>query len=430
MSEESSIAKSLLELGDPSGHQDRAYWDDWFKSVCCDSEHRPFEWYTSPEQVLRVLSYHLKETLQQHGPTNGASGNATPRRMIHPGSGTSLVPLALSAAYPDYSHVIVEVSPVAKQEMKEFHEKEFRARNSALQKCPIDYIVADLLDSSSLDLVPSSFDAWIDKGFIDAVFSEKNQEENREQAKHLFRQAHRLLVENGIVLIVTLAERHSLKIVLENWAAVDDNETLWSTLHLWEMKPVSGEMLPFGLVLIKSKPVTECIEEPCLVFHPLEGAAFTINMTSETVLDTVHDYVSRAREAYSKNIRSNDQRYMLVTLDIKPYDAETDLAALGERIVAMQWRADGEEGPQQDLKPVWQAYVDDGNEMCKIIPIGFGISKLRLKCIIQADDTDALVSAIEDWEGDDVMEGVQSVDIDWDESVAIADVSKLFKDRR
>ncbi|GKY95324.1 hypothetical protein MPSEU_000494200 [Mayamaea pseudoterrestris] len=439
MPSESALAKSLLDLGDPSGRQDGQYWDEWFRLVCCESSnsHRPFEWYTSPEQVKRVISFHMKEMSQSLAMVDQVGRDMLPRQMIHPGSGTSLVPLALSEEYPEHRHVVVEVSPVAIQEMKEFHEKQILESRLSHQVCLIDYVLADLLDASTpLDLPPLSFDAWIDKGLIDAVFSNKDHDRNRVQAKYLFQQAHYLLTDFGIMLIVSVAERHSLELVLENWMTTAENgDLLWATLHIWEMEPVSGEMLPFGFVLIKSS-LSSTMEHSAsgsarVVIHPMHGMASALLVTTENAIETVVGYIACAREAYIKTTRaSKDKRLMLTTLDLKPYDAETDLVALSERIRTMQWQAEGPDGLQK-LRPVWQTFYKDGVEQLEeIIPIAFGISKLRLQCIIRADDLELLVSAINDWEGDDIMEGVQSVDVDWETSAAIADVAAFVKDRR
>ena len=421
MAEADSIADSLLRLGDPSGRQDQGFWDEWFQQVCCDANHRSFEWYTSPEEVIRVASHHLH--------LGDTTTDEKQRRMIHPGSGTSRVPLSISESYPECRHVVVEVSPKAIHEMKEHHDKEFLSRIPTLQSCPVDYILADLLQPSPLDLAQESFDAWIDKGFVDAVFSEKNHDKNRKQADYLFREAHRLLAEQGIVLIVTLAEQHSLDLILENWMACDaDGFPLWSSLHMWDMKPVSGEMLPFGFVLVKSSlPVSE---SRFLVHHSLDGKEAETAVMPDTVATTVSEYVSQAREAFSRAARHEAQRYLLTTLDIKPYGTETDLVDLGKCLRSMAWQFYGPNGLQQ-LKPVWQAMsTDDDQVMEQVIPIGFGVSKLRLKCIIHADEVDDLVAAIEEWEGDDVVEGVQSVDVDWDKSVAIADISTVRRIKR
>lgn len=78
-----------------------------------------------------------------------------------------------------------------------------------------------------------------------------------------------------------------------------------------------------------------------------------------------------------------------VMLDVKPWDDETDMKKMEENVRTIQW--DG---------LVWGA--------AKLVPVGYGIHKLQIICVIQDDkiSTDELSEEIEKFE-----DYVQSVDI-------------------
>jgi translation elongation factor EF-1beta len=410
---EQSIEKELSILGDPSGRQDSAYWDQWFE-VVCEKEHRPFEWYCGVEEVVRVLSYHLNTDSTQ-------SGERPASRMIHPGSGTSLVPLKLRDVFSS-DQVVVDVSPVAVEEMKRVHEQQFPAKDAGSD--PIQYLVTDILNPP-LPFEADSFECWVDKGFVDAVFSEKSETSNRDQSGKLFEEANRLLKSaTGVALIVSLAEDHSLQLLLDNAFTGS-----WrSDIHVWELDPVSGDMRPFGFVFTKAD-IEEERPERRLVWHSLDGEIDEISTTSEALLNLIRGRVAGSREAFSLSQKSKEKsnaiRKVMVTLELKPFDAETDLQLLGKAVRASTWQTiDGES--QRTLCPLWQPVGGDKTVMQNIIPIGYGISKLILKCIIPSDDVDHLVSAIEDWEGDGELEGVQSVDVDWANTIPIGNAQELL----
>lgn len=78
-----------------------------------------------------------------------------------------------------------------------------------------------------------------------------------------------------------------------------------------------------------------------------------------------------------------------VMLDVKPWDDETDMKKMEENVRTIQW--DG---------LVWGA--------AKLVPVGYGIHKLQIICVIEDDkiSTDELSEEIEKFE-----DYVQSVDI-------------------
>jgi len=85
----------------------------------------------------------------------------------------------------------------------------------------------------------------------------------------------------------------------------------------------------------------------------------------------------------------------------------TITVVLAECIRDISW-----EVPDSHSAPEWQPF--SSGDLQEIVPIGFGISKLRLACLVPSDDAvDALVSALEDWEGCEMFEdGIQSVDLE------------------
>ena len=60
-------------------------------------------------------------------------------------------------------------------------------------------------------------------------------------------------------------------------------------------------------------------------------------------------------------------------------------------------------------------------DLFQVVPIGFGISKLVMSCVLESDDLEVLVEAMED-----ELEGVQSVDVDWENTFPVAD-SRTFR---
>jgi translation elongation factor EF-1beta len=341
--------------------------------------------------------------------------------MMHPGSGTSLVPLKLRDVFSS-EQVVVDVSPVAVEEMKRVHEQQFPAKDAGSN--PIQYLVTDILNSP-LPFEADSFECWVDKGFVDAVFSEKSETSNRAQSKKLFEEANRLLkAATGVALIVSLAEDHSLQLLLDNAFTGS-----WQPdIHVWELDPVSGDMRPFGFVFTKADIVEERPERR-LVWHSLDGEIDEASTTLELLLDLIRGRVAGSRKAFSLSQKSKEKsnaiRKVMVTLELKPFDAETDLKLLGKAIRASTWQTTDDES-QRALCPLWQPFEGDECVMESIVPIGYGISKLILQCIIPSDDVDHLVSAIEDWEGDGELEGVQSVDVDWANTIPIGNAQELL----
>jgi translation elongation factor EF-1beta len=417
MAEAASIGDALQILGDPSGRQDSDYWNAWFKAVCLNPEHRVFEWYCSTNEVIRVLSNYI-------GDANILSDR---HRIMHPGSGTSLLPVRLSQIYP-YRNVVVDVSEVAIDEMKQLHRMQFEGVNQGTKAASVEYRVANLLEPA-LDFEANSFHFWIDKGFVDAVFSKEGKEVNRSQEDHLFLEINRVLTsEGGTALIVSLAEDHSLQLIVNNWL----RECIaWKDrLDVWELTPVSGDMPPFCFVLAKASG-NAAKNGRRVNFHYIHSKSpeeIYVNDAEEGIAK-IGFHISQSRAAFAQRLSSPNKpkisiRRILAILEIKPYDADMDLKVLANVIQSTVWKM----ADKLTILPQW--YPFPGGDLQKIVPVAYGISKLQLKCIIPEDDIDKLVEAINEWEGNDQFsDGVQSVDVDWANTVPVGDAIEILRNR-
>ena len=385
------MEERLKELGDPSGKQTSEYWDEWF-NVVCGEDHRPFEWYCGVEEVVRVLRHHV---------------TSSTGRMIHPGSGNSLVPVKLrnDFGFP-HDHVVVDISSVALEEMRKVHDLNSSTGNE------IEYLLGNVLEPP-LPLEDNSFDVWVDKGLVDALFKDSN-ELYSSQSQTLFSEAYRLVrPDDGVLVVVTMAEKHSLQLILGSfWSEL---ATQSASLHVWELEPVSGDMRPFGFVLHRQKTANE---ELILRWHLSGNQVEEVKVHSETLeclLDEVSGRCDASRTRFKEG-RCIQLDKTLATIEIKPYDAETDMEKLKEIIVNTKWTTPSNDGEEERfIDPVWR--TNDS----KVVPIGYGVSKIVIQCVVNTDDVDDLVEAIIEWEGTPSFEdGVQSVDVDWGQTNRIA----------
>jgi translation elongation factor EF-1beta len=415
----------LQQLGDPSGKQTSEFWDEWFEIVCKDN-HRPFEWYCSVEEVVRVLRNQIDQL--------DAASSAEPPRMIHPGSGNSLLPVQLRDQYSfPHKHVVVDISKVALDEMRLVHDRTTREQQPDGNK-RIEYLLGNVLESP-LPLESNSFQAWVDKGLIDALFKDSSVQSSN-QCKALFDEGHRLLSQGGIFFIVTLGEDHSLKLVIENWCRKEDLARQWhATSHIFEMQPVSGTMRPFGFLMRKSSE-TETPVDLSVMWHTLDGSIDRVSLDSEDtdeIYESLRSKLISSREAFKHGATgaasSKGAHILLATLEIKPHDADDDLRAIGQAITNLSWHSVAND---KHIQPQWHLWKNDAGEqvdMIKIVPIGYGISKLLLQCVIESGDIDDLVETIYEWDGGGVVEdGLQSVDVNWDNTFPVGDSTQFFSE--
>jgi hypothetical protein len=395
----------LRVLGDPSGQQDADYWNEWFQIVC-GGDDRSFEWYTAPSEVARLLK------------SFNCSQGKNPR-MIHPGSGNSLVPVKLrDTFFFPHQHFVVDIADAALKQMKRVHNKYCDGGNE------IKYLHCNVLDPP-LPLDADSFDVWVDKGLVDALFKDC-ESSSASQCQTLFDEAHRLLKPCcGVLLVITMAEEHSLSLILRNWTRqLNNSVAMWqSDLNVYELEPVSGDMRPFGIVMKMATP-SDAIEKgiTTLTWHHFNGS--TKQFALENVFDTVKSLCEESRrEFHCKRNRVNEND-MLLTIEMKPWDTDVDLYAVGQLITGLEWTVKG----GRVILPIWQQFDDsDGvKTSIRVVPVAYGICKLVLKCLIGSDDLEDFTETLREWDGGGVaQDGFQSVDIDWGKTFRVCDLSSM-----
>ena len=147
-------------------------------------------------------------------------------------------------------------------------------------------------------------------------------------------------------------------------------------------------------------------------------------------IEQIHEIVFASRKRFTllleeqKNAESTVPR-LLATIDIKTYDAETDLITMGRTIQNVPWNINGN---GRSIQVQWQPFTntDGEEEWLNIVPIGFGISKLQMRCVIDNDDLDELVLLIAEWDTDTV----QSVDVDWTQTVPMCSLDNVLSKLR
>jgi len=435
------------QLGDPSGRSSAEYWDEWFQKVCGTDSPDGFEWYCDAVEVARIISLQLasrtrseknKQSSETNCPTKIAS--KVNISIIHPGSGNSAVPFRLRDEYgfsvaEGSKQCIIDCSAFAIQEMKE------RAALMHRQQAPvhqgiIDYEVGDVL-KPPLPYADEAFDVWVDKGLVDALFcgSEDKVLEEIRQCTTLFREAHRVLKNNGdgICIVVSLAQEHTLRLLLHasgllHWHEVpEEMETslCWlGPLEIYEVKPLSdaSSLRPFAFVL-RNGPLTDLLstDEPAVIFNN-ESGEVRGTVTKKTLsFDTVNDMLQASRDEYLQKWKINQQlktgsevdlgneedMYVLATIHIKPWGVDTNLQDLKVRI----------KNSEDNCAFVGHTWKSD-----EIKPIGFGISLLQMSCIVRRNELEDLCEKIASQE----EEYVQSVDIDWDNTFRVMSAESIL----
>jgi len=487
MSKESETIEEQKEVNvlfeDPSGQSNALYWDKWFKSVCLPTG-RSFEWYCSPSEVERILLRELKND------NNHIDGDSNTCRLFHPGSGNSLLPVYLRDKYlgerkekqkQKSSLVLVEqcvmdISPVAIEEMKSRHDALYDSNDNGVSssKSTIDYVVGNVLntDESPLPYNDNHFNAWIDKGLIDALFGGGDEAlKDREECRQLFMEANR--VTSDLKIVISLAQDHSLRLMLDAVDFVNSEKKKetgegWaSCIHIYELEPLNAgasSLCPFAFVFrkdTKKMKVQEKEEEKVCAFHLLNGQTESILQTdipyhcdehtpsfSETYYSLIKEKIEYIQTEFASKINSatssNDDdtnnhngtnslsgRMMLTQVHIK-LDADflmqdqNNIHKLTSSLSSSQ---------QQDSE-----YKFLGVKSTKIIPMGFGLSKICLECLMDSDIIDTLEDVLPDLvmkvekdkfvlqndEGDEIEEIVQSIDIDWDNTVPVGDAANLL----
>jgi len=506
---DASVEVKLRALGDPSGQKTSEYWNAWFGAVS-----RQFEWYTGVEEIEKVMKFHFHSSsntsLDQIEDDVENNLNEQPYKFIHAGSGNSLLPVHLcDVAFPASSNTVFDISDTALKEMQELHDSSAPSKSRAI---PIQYHVGDVL-KSHLPFDCSSFHAWIDKGLLDALFSGKEKNSNVESSAlynktfgirtddmlkchQMFCEAHRILInedtfqhnneshatekkQSSLMLVVSMAEEHSLYLILSNWVqccvkpqrdlnhVCNEHEIPWnSTLHIHELVPTSGSMMPFGFVLKKSTSQDKTSHGNLSLFekdwmvelHDLNGNHHSIPLVSSLdqshhgyesdeisflslIIESVENIIQKSRTRFHKQLeekesKDNQQaisttlpnkntRMVLSTLEIKPADDTIDLQKIHDRITSKSWDLKSLKWYAQDENKtvLGQGDTHSGGIKLKfgnIVPIGFGIQKLLMYCIIDADDLECLCDSILQQESEGDEYNVQSIDVDWLNTVTVS----------
>eukprot|EP00978_Attheya_sp_CCMP212_P017982 scaffold48654_cov51-Attheya_sp.AAC.4 len=430
----------LRLLGDPSGQQSAEYWNEWFDAVCYadvevkdvngDGERQSFEWYCDGHEISRVIE-RLKETLLER------TDDEHIKKVIHPGSGNSFVPLVLAEYFQPATskHVVVDISDVALEKVQAFHVSEMESNDFHAE---LEYAVANILQPP-LPYPSGSFDIWLDKGLLDALFSGKDPVQDSIQSKTMFGEANRILCDGGMALIISLGESHSLKLVVENWK---EDKTWSKELEIFELVPTSGEMLPFAFVLRKSADAS-CSSGDNAINSTREIVLHKLNSTSnfqmeysrslDSMVEEIDTILDVSREAFKtagdrglrKSKEASFKRLVLAKIEVKPSHDEVDLVTLTERITSNTWTlADKTFSPKwQQAKPLDPSQLLYG----KIVPIGYGICKIILDCIIDSEELDGLCDSIIELLGEDNEDCVQSVDVDWKNVFPIGDAKDILQ---
>ena len=406
------------QLGDPSGQSSAYYWNSWFEKVCGQTK-EGFEWYCDAKEIARLLQFYFEEVDREA------------LSIIHPGSGNSNVPSELRNTFgfsTKSKQCIIDCSEVAIQEM----ESKTQENSESSSGGKIEFKVGDVL-KPPLPYSDRFFDVWIDKGLVDALFS--GSEIDCDDCEILFREAHRVLKrKNGVCIVITLGQEHTVKLLLQSihfLPALQEgsvsNTSCWQrNIDIHEIAPLSdaSSLRPFAFVFRtceKTGSHQDDIEEvPILRFFDQETiikSEIGKNVSAQTVNDILED----SRQTYQilwehkrqeklmalqkQHLHSNDEVYMLTTLHIKPWDIEYDLNSLAGQI------------KHQHQNITWKEYA--------LVPIGFGLCRLEMRCIVKNDYIDQLRDNIQD----DNKDSVQSVDVDWEQSVRVMNPSKFISER-
>jgi translation elongation factor EF-1beta len=158
-------------------------------------------------------------------------------------------------------------------------------------------------------------------------------------------------------------------------------------------------------------------------FHTTEGVVEEIKDTVDLVSKAACERVSSSRDMFKVAASSEapNTRELLATLEVKPIDVETDLAILTSRIQNLSFELDTKEGIRR-LRVEWVS-SNETVEMFQIVPIGFGLSKIVVRCRVDEGDLDNMVALIEAIEDGEL---VQSVDVNWETTFPIASLKDIL----
>ena len=387
---------SQTSLGDPSGNDDAGYWDKWFETV---SKGTRFEWYVSTFEIAGIL-----ETFA----VRGKGGYFKNLEVLHGGSGNSeMIFDFVGKPYNIKKQTALDISGVAINEMNSKLEKLQLSSDTA-----VEFLLQDVL--LPLPFEDESYDAWIDKGLIDAMF-DSFSDSNQANIGKLFNHANRILRNDSPYICITLAEEHILKLFLHTLS----ESVEWSTLNIIALNPAEKKsaLRPFAFVFVKSG---EKCGEKSVCFYP-EGETSTSRVIQEPTFECVNKVICNSRDAFKSNFEEEakkssesstttgeSQQLSLIKLQIKPYESETDLQEFLEKLKSSQ-------SIQTNFNPALQF------KSSALVPLAFGIKRLDVEVIINTNQVDELLLLIEEEHEDEV----QSVDLE--SCVMVGDIAGMVK---
>lgn len=164
----------------------KQYWNQFFQRL----DNKAFEWYGKTEDIFPVISQSLHSK----------------SKILMIGSGNSNLSSDLyDSGYHDITNV--DYSEVAVEEMK---------RKNQTTRSMMKWDLGDATDLHGL-YTNESFDVVIDKGTLDAIFSE-NTPELRQKTLQMFQEIERVLSNSdGMYILITLAQDFILELLLEHF---------------------------------------------------------------------------------------------------------------------------------------------------------------------------------------------------------------------
>jgi len=263
--------------------------------------------------------------------------------------------------------------------------REMAQRDNSTSRPGVSFSTMDIVN---LGLRDNCVDIILDKGLIDAMFSD-DSEDSRSRCLKVFEEELRVLRPSGTILIVTLCQSHILNLLGHCQPVLASHCELAKVLPMIPKK-INSPLRPFCICLKKAS--TQNL--PTFRIQ-LDFSEETISQTKtvESFKDIITDIEilqTCYAEEYSRK-QNKKKKGILLTLDLKPWDSDVNLEQLKQQLLDIQI---------EEVR--WLL------EEAEILPVGFGINKVRQKCLIQEDYdmvelTDLLCERLGDF--------VQSVDI-------------------
>lgn len=331
-----------------------AFWESFFEA----REGKSFEWYCEYEQLA---PFFLDSELR----------GSTSSRVLHAGCGNSNLSFEL-VEKANFDYVLnVDFSGLALAEM---NGKAALLPSSV--RCRTEFQVLDCL---SLPVLNGQFSWVVDKGLHDAMMKDSDADCRGRSAK-LFSEFARVLDDSGKFLMVTLAQAHIVDLLELAIAS-----KLWSFVRVVALNHVVSNLLPFVIIFGKD-PTPQ--DSPTLLFNGESHPISSLRSLITTAQSAYADNAAKKKAAARKN-----KHAYLVTLDIKPWEELADFGPL-----------------QQAVRDATLANVVWREEAGELVPIAYGLKKLRVQCVVDTSkrDTDSVADELAEILGED---DVQSIDI-------------------